>query len=74
MTTQCRVAELLQCGLDLTAYLAVIEDPDRMSSRLGCEVCTGTPQDAAGQLIIICDEEENCPDCLGSYLEDIPFS
>ena len=33
----------LQYGLDLTAYLAVIDDPERMLSRLGCEVHTGTP-------------------------------
>ena len=33
----------LQHGLDLTVYLAVIDDPERMSSRLGCEVHVGAP-------------------------------
>ena len=33
----------LQYGLDLTMYLAVIDDLERMSSKLGCEVCVGAP-------------------------------
>ena len=33
----------LQYGLDLTVYLAVIDDPERMSSRLGREVHAGAP-------------------------------
>ena len=33
----------LQYGLDLTVYLAVIDDPEWMSSRLGCEVRAGAP-------------------------------
>ena len=33
----------LQYSLDLTVYLTVIEDPEWMSSRLGCEVCAGAP-------------------------------
>ena len=64
----------LQYRLDLTAYLAVIDDPECLSSKLGCEVCAGTPRNVAGQPIIIRDEEENCPGCLGSYSEDIPCS
>ena len=34
----------LQYGLNLIMYLAVIDDPERMSSRLGCEVHAGAPQ------------------------------
>ena len=64
----------LQYGLDLTVYLAVIEDPERMSSRLECEVHVGAPQNVAGQMIITLDEEETCPECLGSYSEDVPCS
>ena len=64
----------LQYGLDLTMYLAVIDDLECMSSKLGREVHVGAPRNVAGQPIIICDEEENCPGCLGSYLEDIPCS
>ena len=64
----------LQYGLDLTVYLAIIEDPERMSSRLGHEVHAGAPQNIAGQMIVILDEEELCPECLGSYLEDVPCS
>ena len=52
-------------------YMAIIEDPERMSSRIGCEVHAGAPRNMAGQMIVKPDEEE-CLDCLGSYSEDIP--
>ena len=61
----------LQYGLDLTVYLAVIDDPERMSSKLGHKVHAGAPRNVAGQQIIICDEEGKCPECLGSYSEDV---
>ena len=64
----------LQNGLDLTVYLTVIDDPEWMSSRLGHEVHAGAPQNVAGQMIVILDEEETCLECLGSYLEDVPCS
>ena len=52
----------LQYGLDLTMYLTVIDDPEWMSSRLGCEVRAGAPQNLAGQMIVILDKEETCPE------------
>ena len=64
----------LQYGLDLTVYLAVIDDPERMLSKLGCEVHAGAPQNVAGQMIVILDEEDTCPECLGSYSGDVPCS
>ena len=64
----------LQYGLDLTMYLAVIDDPEQMSSRLGHEVHVAAPRNVAGQMIVILDEEETCPECLGSYSEDVPYS
>ena len=64
----------LQYGSDLTVYLTVIEDPERMLSRLGCKVHVGAPQNVAGQMIVIPDEEELCPECLCSYSEDVPCS
>ena len=64
----------LQYGLDLTVYLAIIDNLERMSSRLGCEVHAGAPRNVAGQRIIILDEEETCPEFLGSYSEDVPCS
>ena len=64
----------LQYSLDLTMYLTVIDDPEWMSSRLGREVCAGAPRNVAGQMIVILDEEGTCPECLGSYLEDVPCS
>ena len=64
----------MKYGLDLTMYLAVIDDPELMPSRLGHEVHVGAPENVAGQQIVICDEEEKCLECLGSYLEDVPCS
>ena len=64
----------LQYGLDLTVYLAIIDDLERMSSRLGREVHAGAPQNVAGQMIVTLDTEETCQGCLGSYSEDIPCS
>ena len=64
----------LQYGLDLTVYLTIIEDPEQMSSKLGREVHAGAPRNVAGQMIIILDEEDTCPECLGSYSEDVPCS
>ena len=61
----------LQYRMDLTMYMAVIEDLERLSSRIRREVHAGAPQNVAGQMIVKPDEEE-CPDCLGSYLEDVP--
>ena len=51
-------------------YMAVIEDPEQMSSRIRREVHAGAPRNVAGQMIVKPDEEE-CPGCLGSYSEDI---
>ena len=64
----------LQYGVDLTVYLTVLEDPERMSSRIGCEVRMGAPQNVAGQMIVILDGDETCLECLGSYVEDVPCS
>ena len=50
----------LQYSMDLTVYMAVIEDSERMSSRIGREVRAGAPRNVAGQMIIKPDEEE-CP-------------
>ena len=41
----------LQYGLDLTVYLAVIDDPERMSSKLGCEVHVEASRNVAHQRI-----------------------
>ena len=61
----------LQYGMDLTVYLAILEDPEQMSFRIGCEVHAGAPQNVASQMIVTPDGEESCPECLGSYSEDV---
>ena len=55
-------------------YLTIIDNPEWKSSKLGHEVHAGTPQNVAGQMIVILDEEETYLECLGSYSEDIPCS
>ena len=62
----------LQYGMDLTVYLTVLEDPEWMSSYIGCEVRVGAPLNVAGQMIVKPNEDEYCPECLGSYSEDVP--
>ena len=64
----------LQYGLDLTHYMAIIDNPEPMTSHIGHKVCTGVPQQAAGQRIPTdCDKEPDS-DCLGSYVGDVPVS
>ena len=64
----------VQYGLDLTHYMAVIENPESMTSRLGREVRTGVPRQAAGHRIPAQVGEESDPEDLGSYAEDVPTS
>ena len=64
----------LQYGLDLTHYMAIIDNPEPMTSRIGREVRTGIPQQAAGHRIPTDCGEEPDSDCLGSYAGDVPFS
>ena len=64
----------LQYGLDLPHYMAIIGNPEPMTSCIGCEVRTGIPWQVAGQRIPTdCDEEPDL-ECLGSYAGYIPVS
>ena len=64
----------LQYGLDLTHYMAIIDNPESMTSQLGREVRTGVPRQAAGHRIPAEEGEEPNPEDLGSYAEDVPTS
>ena len=64
----------MQYGMDLTMYLAVLDDPEQISSRIRCEVRAGAPRNVAGQMIAKPDGEELCAECLGSFVEDAPCS
>ena len=68
------LGDSLQYGLDLTHYMAIIDNPEPMTSRIGREVRTGIPQQAAGHRILTDCGEEPDLDCLGSYMGDVPFS
>ena len=67
-------ADSLQYGLDLTHYMAIIDNPEVITSNIGCKVCMGVPRQVAGQRIPTdCDEVPDS-DCLGSYEGDVPVS
>ena len=66
--------ESLQYGLDLTHFRAIINNLEPMMSRIGCEVCTGVPRQAAGHGILTDCEEKLDLDSLGSFAGDIPVS
>ena len=66
--------ERLQYGLDLTLFMAIIDNPEPMMSRIGHEVRTGVPRQAAGQRIPTDCQEIVDLDCLGSYVGGIPVS
>ena len=66
--------ERLQYGLDLTLFMAIIDNLEPMTSRIGCEVRTGVPRHAAGQRIPTDCGEAVDEDCLGSYVGDVPVS
>ena len=68
------LGDSLQYGLDLTHYMAVIDNPESMTSRLGPEVRMGMPWRVAGQRIPAEDGEKPDPEDLGSYAEDVPTS
>ena len=68
------LGDCLQYGLDLTHYMAVIENPESMTSRLGREVRMGVPRQAAGHRIPAEVGEEPDPEDLGSYVEDVATS
>ena len=64
--------ERLQYGLDLTLFMAIIDNPEPMTSRIGREVRMGVPWHVAGQRIPTDCQEIVDPDCLGSYAGDVP--
>ena len=68
------LGDSLQYGLDLTHYMAIIDNPELMTSHIGREVRTGIPRQAAGHRIPTDCGEEPDLDCLGSYAGEVPFS
>ena len=64
----------LQYGLDLTHFRAIIDNPEPMTSRIGREVHTDVPRQAAGHRIPTDCEEKLDPDSLGSFAGDVPVS
>ena len=64
----------LHFGFDLTHYMAIIDNPELMTSHIGCEVRTGIPRQAAGQRIPTNCEEESDSESLCSYAGDVPVS
>ena len=51
-----------------------IDTPESMTCQVAWEVCTGTLCNGTGLRIELWVEEETDPECLGSFMEDIPCS
>ena len=66
--------ESLQYGLDLTHFRAIIDNPEPMTSRIGCEVHMGVPRQVVGHRIPTDCEEKLDLDSLGSFAGDVPVS
>ena len=64
--------EDLQYNLDLTHFRSIIDNPEPMTSHIGCEVRMGIPRQVAGHRIPTDSEEKLDPDCLGSQLVELP--
>ena len=64
----------LQYGLDLTHNMAIIDNPESMTSHIGCEVRMGIPRQVAGHRIPTDCVEKPDSDSLGSYVGDVPVS
>ena len=67
------VQERMMYGTCLAMYRVVLDNPESMTCRLAREVRTGVPRHAAtGHWIFESGKESIDPDCLGSYLGDVP--
>ena len=64
----------VQYSLDLTHYMAIIDNLEPMTSRIGHKVHADMPWQVAGHKILTRNEDETDLDALGSFAEDIPIS
>ena len=64
----------VQCGLNLAKLRITVDTPESMTCQVAWEVRTGTLCNGTGLRIELWVEEETNPECLGSFMEDVPCS
>ena len=64
----------VQCGLNLAKLRIMVDTPESMMCQVAWEVCMGALHNGTGLRIELWVEEETDPECLGSFMEDVPCS
>ena len=64
----------VQCGLNLAKLWITVDTLESMACQVAQEVRTGTLCNRTGLRIELRVEEEIDPECLGSFMEDVPCS
>ena len=60
--------------LNLAKLRIIVDTPESVTCQVACEVCTGTLRNGTGLQIELWTEEDPDPECLGSFMGDIPCS
>ena len=61
-------------GLNLAKLRIIVDTPESMTCQVACEVCTGALWNGTGLRIELHTEEDPDPECLGSFMGDVPCS
>ena len=61
-------------GLNLAKLRIIVDTLELMTCQVACEVCTGTLRNGTGLRIELQTEEDPDPECLGSFMGDVPCS
>ena len=68
------VPSYVLCGLNLAKLQIIVDTPELMTCQVACKVRTGALHNGTGLRIELWVEEDADPECLGSFMEDIPCS
>ena len=61
-------------GLNLAKLRIIVDTLESVTCQVACEVCTGTLRNGTGLQIELRTEEDPDPECLGSFMGDVPCS
>ena len=61
-------------GLNLAKLWIIVDTPESMTCQVACEVHMGALQNGTGLRIELQTEEDPDPECLGSFMGDVPCS
>ena len=64
----------MQYGLNLAKLQIIVDTPESMTCQIAWEMHTGAPQNGTSLRIEFQVGEEADPQCLGSFMEDVPCS